>query len=265
MSDATSQATPPAQVTTTPAEPAAPAPAATTAAPATPATPPAAAPAPVTITPIVHAKPPVLATDDSQTDPNWLANRLARERSKALTAAGFASEEEARQAAAAIKAQKEAEKATLTKLTERDEELKRVKTRAEQLESATREYAARMMAPLSEAQKKAVGDLAGDDPSAQIKAITVLTPTWAQQAKEAADAAAATAGTTTTAPATPAAPAAPVTPKTPAPDTAPGRTAPQGGDTSQPNHRQVYESLVATNPFAAAKYGAEHPEAYKSA
>lgn len=229
-------ATPPAVVT--PPAPAAVSP---------PAMIPAAAPV------AVPAAPP-LASSDAAVDPNWFKPRLERERKATLKAAGFDSEEDAKAAAKALKDQREAEKALATKLAERDVELTKTKTRAEQLEAATKEYAGRMLIGLTEAQKKAVSDIAGDDPAAQIKAITALTPTWA---KEEAAAVAAVAAAAPPAVATAPVAAAPAAAAPPA-NTAPGRVAPVGGDGSPPNHRAVYEKLKETNPFAAADYAMRH-------
>lgn len=197
----------------------------------------------------------------------WLKPRLERERASARTAAwkeaGFESEEDAKAAAKALREQREAEKAVAQKLAERDAELARVKSDAERLSAATREYAARMMFGLSDLQKKAVTDIAGDDPAAQIKAITVLTPTWAKEAEAQAHAQAQQAAQAqqpaapAAAPATPpASPAAPVG----GGNTAPGRTAPVGGEGSPANHRAVYDELRQKNPFAAARYGETYPE-----
>lgn len=207
---------------------------------------PAAAPAAV---PAV----PALASSDAAVDPNWFKPRLERERKATLKAAGFDSEEDAKAAAKALKDQREAEKALATKLAERDAELTQTKTRAQQLEASTKEYAGRMMIGLTEAQKNAVAAIAGDDAAAQIKAIMALTPTWAKE--EAA--AAAVVAATTPAVGTPA-PAVAQPAAAPPANTAPGRTAPVGGDTSAPNHRAVYDELKKTNPFAAADYALQH-------
>jgi hypothetical protein len=80
--------------------------------------------------------------------------------------------------------------------------------------------------------------IAGDDPSARLRAIDALKPTWAAPQADAAGAPVATVPATT----------------------APRPTAPS--ETAAPaitDHRAEYDRLEQQNPFAAAAYAARHP------
>lgn len=218
-----------------------PAPAPIAAAPVAPATPPVAAP--IVAAPKAAAPLPAEPVDGSE--PNWLTQRLARERAATLKAAGFESEEAAKAAAKVISDQREAEKTVQQKLADRDAELAAAKARNASLEALNKERHGRAFSILTAAQKAAVVEIAGDDPMLQLKAITALEPTWAKEAAAAAPVA-----------------AAPVVPAA----TAPGREAPASGDGSQPNHVAIYQSLKTTNPIMAARYATEHAaDIYKPA
>jgi hypothetical protein len=83
-----------------------------------------------------------------------------------------------------------------------------------------------MLGVLTAEQQAAVKAIAGEDPAKQLQAITALGPTWSS----------------TPAPAAPA-------------NTAPPPGPPGAEPHSPPDHRAVYESERAKNPFAAAAYG----------
>lgn len=242
--------------------------------PAAPAAQPAAVtpPAPAAVQPAV-AQPstvpassaavpaaPKLANDEANVDPNWFKPRLERERKSAFKAAGFDSEDEAKAAAKALKDQKEAEKATTQKLVEAQALMGQLKGRSDAITALLEEQATETFGALTEAQKAAVRIQAADDAPAEdrIKAI--------RQVKAMAAALGGATPTTQAAPATAqpaAAPAvaAPATPAAPLANTAPGRVAPASGDTSQPDHRSIYQTLSNKNPFAAAQYGLANPDA----
>jgi hypothetical protein len=227
---AQSPAPPPA---TAPAQPAPP-----------PATPPSAQAAPAAVDP--SAKPP------------WLDERLERERratqEKILKDLGVEDVDAAKKAIADAKAKADAEKSAAEKAAEYKTKLDAESRRAAEYEATLKEHAARMLVGLTDEQKAAVSKLAGDDPLKQLQTIQALAPTWAKREAEGAAAAAAAAA------AKAAANAATVPPHT----TAPPATAPSGTQqTSPPNHREVYEALRKTNPFAASQYATEHPEAYR--
>ena len=191
------------------------------------------------------AAPPAPAHDtEPTTEPTWLKARLERERAKGLRDAGFESVDAAKAAADAIKAQDEAKKSAEQRAAESAAAVAAEKARADKLAAVATEHAARMMVVLTEAQQKAVRDVAGDDPAAQLHAIGVLAPTWAKQEAAAAP------------------PAQPPPPAATSTTTAPARSAPNGAAPSQPDPRSVYEQTRQSNPFAAAYFGASNPAVY---
>lgn len=211
---------------------------------------PAGAPAPAA-PPTTPASPPAPpAPPAPQVDPNkppWLDDRLARAEKSArdalLADLGVTDQAAAKAAIAAAKAAADASKTAEQRAADATAEAAQQRREAERLLAITTEHASRMMFVLTAEQQKAVKDIAGDDPAAQLRAIGVLGPTWAKDA-------AATAAT---------APAAPVAPVT----TGPGANAPAGAAPgSPPDHRAVYTTMRETNPFAAAAYGLSNPAAY---
>lgn len=228
-----------------------------------PITPPVAAALPAPAPTPAPTPTPTLAASDGQVDQNWLKERLSRERLKGIKAAGFDSEEEAKAAAAAAKAAAEAKKTAEERMAEFQQLNTQLKGRADAITALLTEQATDAFNTLTDAQKAAVRLQAADDAPAEdrIKAIKLVRALSASISM-----AAPVAPVTATPPAAPAsaAPTTPVTPSAPAVDTAPGRTQPNGGTGSPPNHRTIYEDLSKTNPFAAARYAAEHPESYKS-
>lgn len=197
--------------------------------PATPAAAPAATPSPDV---------------EPQSPPGWLKARLERERLAGLKAAGFDSEESAKAAADALKQKAEAEKTADQKAGEYKAKLDAEQAEKAKLEATVAEHAGRMLLGLTPEQQAAVKAIAGDDAGAQLRAIGALQPTWAK----ARDAEAAAKPAPAPAPAT----------------TSPAPTAPNGTTTSPPDHRAVYAEMRSKNPFAAAQYAQQHPEAYVS-
>lgn len=178
---------------------------------------------------------PIPAPSQDNQEPAWLKPRLEQaERSaerKVLESLGVNDLASASKAIAAAKAAEEANKTAEQKAAELATSLKASQSEAERLAAVTREHAARMLGVLTPEQQKAVKDVAGEDPAKQLQAITALGPTWA--AAEVAK---------------------------------PVNTAPIGGPpsdpTSPPDHRSQFQSLKATNPFAAAAYGLKNPEVF---
>lgn len=181
----------------------------------------------------------------SNEDPHWLKPRLEQAKASVLRELGVDDVEAAKKALAEAKAKADAEKTAAEKAAEYKTKLDTESAEKARLAATVAEHAARMLMGLTAEQQKAVKDIAGDDAAAQLRAIGALQPTWsAQRATQAAEAAAA-------------APAA-VAPAT----TSPAPSAPNGAVTSPPDHRAIYVELRRSNPFAAAAYAEQHPEAY---
>lgn len=204
---------------------------------------PAAAAAPAQAAPAAKVEPtkPASGTDE----PHWLKPRLEQAKASVLRELGVDDVEAAKKALADAKAKADAEKTAAEKAAEYKAKLDTEAAEKARLAATVAEHAARMLMGLTAEQQKAVKDIAGDDAAAQLRAIGALQPTWAaQRATQAAEAAAA-------------APAA-VAPAT----TSPAPSAPNGAVTSPPDHRAIYVELRRSNPFAAAAYAEQHPEAY---
>lgn len=190
-------------------------------------------------------------------EPEWLNGRIAQAKKSAeadlLKSLGFANADEAKKAGEAARKASEAEKTGAEKAAEFKTKLEAETAEKKRLADTVAEHAARMLMVLTPEQQKAVKDIAGDDSAAQLRAIGALQPTWVKARDEAAAA---------TAAATKAAATAAGTTTTPAATTSPAPTAPAGTTTSPPNHRAAYQAMRSANPFAAAQYADEHPEAY---
>lgn len=201
---------------------------------------PAAAAAPAQAAPA--AKTEAAKPASGSEEPHWLKPRLEQAKSAVLKELGVDDIDSAKKAIADARAKADAEKTAAEKAAEYKAKLDAESAEKARLSSTIAEHAARMMVGLTEAQQTAVKAVAGDDAAAQLKAIGALAPTWAKE--EAAKAAA-----------TPAAAAKPAT-------TSPAPSAPSGTTTSSPNARASYQEMRAKNPFAAAAYGLQHPDAY---
>ena len=192
------------------------------------------------VTPPAPVVPPAPA---SATDPAWLPGRIEQAKRSAeadlLKSIGFETPEAAKAAGAAAKAAADANKSAETRATEATAAVAVEKARADKLAAITTEHAARQMVGLTEPQRAAVKAIAGEDAAEQLRAIGALTPTWA-------------------------AAGAPVVP-TAAPTTVPATGAPSGTLPVPQTAAAQYEALAKVNPFAAASFGASHPDAYKPA
>jgi hypothetical protein len=150
----------------------------------------------------------------------------------------------------------EAQKSQEQKLAELTVREQQREARLKELEETVKLDASEQLAALTEDQRKAVLDLAGEDPAKQRKAIATLRPTWAPAAP----------ATPPIVPATNASQAPVVAPTKPAPPTAPGNVAPTPAGTQVvANHLQVYEQLLASSPFVAADYYQAHYAAINEA
>lgn len=192
-------------------------------------------------------------------EPHWLKPRLEREtraaREALLKQMGVGSIEDAMKVFDELRKRDDANKSADVKAAELAKDLDAERAAAKRLADTLAEHAGRQMLALTTEQQRAVKAIAGDDAAAQLRAIDALQPTWAAVATAAAAA-------VTTTPAT--APAVTTTAKPPPATTAPAAGAPNGATTTTPDHRAQYAELKSKNPFAAAKFGAEHPEVYES-
>jgi hypothetical protein len=178
----------------TPAAPAQPAPAVTqpaspAAAPAAPAATPAvvqlmvqpAAPAAIPAPAAPAVQPPAPDPDkEPEKEPGWLKARLDRaaaaERKALLKSYGVESEDEIKQAVDARRAAVEAEKTAQTQAAERAALLETQGKRVAVLEADLRAEVEAKMATVPQNIRDAVMDLAGDNVSAQLKALRRLAP-----------------------------------------------------------------------------------------
>ena len=196
--------------------------------------------------PQAPAQPPVVANAEApkakvlagDLPEEALKDRLDRAKEQARKALmaelGITDPEKAKAAIAAAEKAEAESRSISDRLTETSTKLGQVQTEADRLRAITAEFAERQMIGLSQEQQDAVKAIAGDDPAAQLRAITALSPTWAKAAAGAPKA---------------------VTPPT---GTAPQHSAPESTSVSLPDHRAVYAALNKTNPFAAAQYALEH-------
>jgi hypothetical protein len=232
------------------------APAAAAPAPAT------TAPAPATAAPVATPAPAATATSPAAAEAteemipvSALKGRLEREAKAALKRAGFENEEQAKQAAAAIKAQEEANKTAEQKVAEQMSLATSLKQRNDSIVGILTDAANDAMAALTAEQQAAVRTQVADDadPESRMKAIKLvraLTPKVAVAAPAATQPT--SSGNATLQPAN-----APATQAAPA-NTAPPAAAPGAATASPPNHRSAYEQLRTSNPFEAAHYGLTH-------
>lgn len=213
----------------------------------------AGANAPAATETTVHTPPAAAAPVPNVGDPEWLPKRIEQAKKNAeadiLKAIGVANVDEAKAMAAAVKAKADADKTAETRAAELSAKLDAESKSKDSTLAVVKEHAARMLIGLTPEQKTAVAALAGDDPVKTLQTITALAPTWAaaESAKAAADKATEEAAKAAAKPATTAAPAA----------------APNGKTPASPDARGTYEQMRTNNPFAAAFYGAQNPDAYR--
>jgi 2-oxoglutarate dehydrogenase E2 component (dihydrolipoamide succinyltransferase) len=210
---------------------------------AAPAPAPNPQPAPVSAAPPAASAAPATPTEPHVGEPGWLPERLKRAeeaaRSAVLKELGITDPAQAKAALDAARAAEEAQKTQAQKDAERIAALTQSSARVAELEAIAKGRAEYEMAKLSDSQKAAVTALAGNDPGAQLKAITALAPTWGQSA----------------APVPPSAP--PAAPVVPASST-PAGAAPAPAQISGTDHKARYADLQKTNPVAAAHYLTAH-------
>lgn len=194
--------------------------------------------------------------------PPWVTKRLEQAkrsgakdaeiaaRKALLEEMGFADLDVAKKLATEEKKRAEAQKSLEQRVAERDEALKSKDSRNKELEDSVKVFADERLSTLSESQRKAVVDLAGDDPAKQLKTIAALQPTWTAVVPP------------TIAPIVAVPPATtpiPVAPPKPANATAPAPNAPApAGTTEVQNHYETHEWLKVNRPFAASTYYQVH-------
>jgi myosin heavy subunit len=183
-------------------------------------------------------------------EPRYLSDRLERERRATLKKLGIELDRDEDLSTSIEKAKKKFDGWKEERNTLR-ERVKSLETEAQKTASdtaAVKVYAEAEMGSLTEAQREAVKKAAGESASEQLKTIGA----WRAAGMLKTDAVV-----------PPAAPAGQSKPVLPA-DTVPAASAPAAVTTSEVNHKETYASLRKNNPFAAARYAAEHPEAYES-
>lgn len=177
--------------------------------------------------PVVAAQSTLLAP------PMSVADEIAKARidaQKALLAQlGVQDVSEVESALKLLKEKQDAEKTETEKLREQASRAAVLEQQTRTQAEALKAYAESSMAALSESQKKAVLDIAGADPVAQLRAVSALRGTWSQPAVSQTNAAA------------------------PA-NTLPSTAAPPPASVGSPNHLQAWRELQKKNPIVAASY-----------
>lgn len=174
-------------------------------------------------------------------EPAWLKARLEQAERSALHKLGVTDVEAAKKVLAEANALAESRKTAEQKAADAANEARVAMAETERLRGTVSEMASRMLIGLTDEQRAAVIEIAGDDPSQRVKTIHALQPVWAKATAPAAGA------------------AAPAAAAKPAPaSTAPNGGQPGDGTTSPVNHRAVYEATRDSNPFAAAIQGSQH-------
>lgn len=199
-------------------------------------------PATTTVAPPVT--PVVASSGDDKENQKWVKERLERERNKIFEDLG-ASSEEIKAAIEHSRAQVEAKKTAEQRSVELDSDLKKARKENEKLQGSLKSYADAQLANLSPERRDVVMNIAGDSPSAQLKTLNALLPTWATGTQALA-----------------ATPVVVVTP-TVIPDSAPPRNAPTpNGSNIEENPAQTYARYKDSNPFVAARFASQHDSIY---
>lgn len=190
---------------------------------------------PATNTPVQPPAPAPAASGKADGEPDWLPARLERERRSLLKSLGVDDPEVAKKAISAAKAAEEAQKTEAQRAADEKARADKYEQQLRSKDEALSAYAKDQMTGLTDAQRKAVMDVAGDDAALQLKTISALRPTWASAAAPAATAATQAAQVQ---------------------DTAPGRTAPkdEGSNSTPVDDKAVWEELKKTNPIVAARF-----------
>lgn len=189
-------------------------------------------------TPTAEVTPPVKvesAPVKSEEEPKWLNPRLEQAKSSAtkelLEELGASDLEQAKLIISEAQKIRESQMSDQEKQATRLATLEKEAEKVTSLQNTVKTIADSQLAALSEAQRSAVSEIAGSDPSGVISAINALRPTWAQ--------------------------AAPVKVEK-APDTVAGGGPPDSGGTSEPDLSAQLAHLQETNPFAAARLVQQH-------
>ena len=226
--------------------------------------------------------PPATQTNANadEKDPPWLPDRLARAQKTAskegeekgrkalLAELGIDDPEVVKKLVSDKKKRDEDAKSQEQKLAEYQLREQQNQTRLKELEEAVKLDAAEQLASLTEEQRKAVVELAGDDPAKQRKAIATLRPTWAKPAPQSATETQTNANGSQGSSVQQAQqqPAPVVAPAKPASATAPGATAPPpAGTVVVPNHLETYNAMKDPKsphfaPFSSAAYYARYQD-----
>lgn len=188
-------------------------------------------------------------------DENWLKGRLDQAKKSGqkelLKSLGVDKPEDVKAALDRLKVLDEEKLTTEQKTAAKLAELEPKASRAVALEATVKAYADKELAGLSELQRAAVTNLAGEDPERVLKTIESLRPTWGASAGAAG--AVETSGSTGSTGATGSAGAS-----TTAAGKAPGAIT----NTESPvDHKAVYAGLLKTNPFEAPRYYDAHSKA----
>lgn len=225
-----------------------------TPAPAAPVAPPAAPiapPAPPPTAPAVDTEPP------EGNEPAWAKTRLTRAEQKGraslLRDLGVEDPEVLKQALADRNARIEAEKTAAQKAADEKARADKLAAERDELHAAVVVQATSELARLTEAQRAAVVDLAGDNPAKQITTIAKLRPTWAAAPPPSNTAPPATAQTEPPKPA----------PLPPPANTAPAGNAPPPRAPESTDHLAVFESIK--NPITQAAYYERNKNAIEAA
>lgn len=172
-------------------------------------------------------------SQDGEQNPQWLGARLDRERKAVLKQLGVENVEDAKAAIEELRKRRDSEKSESEKLRAELDAATKLAIRAKELEGVIAGQASAAVAALTDAQREAVLKLSGDDPSAVLRAIEALRPTWAAAA-----------------PAAP--PSAPV--KQAPLSTSAATPSPAPSASEAENHKATYERLLKQDPQLAGKY-----------
>jgi len=190
------------------------------------------------------AAPALQVTQPSDAEPAWLPDRLKRAEENArkalLADLGVADAKDAKSALKAYKEAQESQKTEQQKLSDRLKSLEPLESEVASLKSVVTDMAKTAMDGLTERQREAIADIAGDDPRAQLKAISTMRAKGLLKAD----------------------PAAPL----PAPaNTTKSPSAPNPSSPTQPDHVAAWQELQTKNPIKAAAYRIQHAASINAA
>ena len=194
-----------------------------------------AAPAVVTLGADASAPKPAAPASNAENNekPAWLDARLDQARKQAIKDLGIEDPAEAKALIEAARAQKESAKTDAQKRGELETMLANERARIAEMAEALDVHAKSRMNVLTDEQRNAVTDIAGNDAAKQLKTIEALLPTWTKQAAivEAKD---------------------PEAPRQTA--GAPNMPSDKGATSSPEDPKAIWENLKSVNPIAAARY-----------